>query len=58
MKHVTSVSGPFLAARDLIRTGLVEVHKMMLQTLYQGSRPSGFIQEYFFMILAPGALLD
>ena len=28
---------------------LVEVHKVMLHTKYQGSSPYGFRQEYFFM---------
>ena len=37
--------------RGLIRTKLVEVHQMMLQTNYQGSRPCGFRQEDFFMFL-------
>ena len=37
--------------RGLNWTNMVEVHKMMLHTKYQGSRPCGFRQENLFMFL-------
>ena len=44
LAYLTPEARPFLA-----RTNLVEVHKMMLHTKYQGSLPCGFRQEEFFM---------
>ena len=35
--------------RGIIRTNLVEVHKVMLHTKYQGAMPKGFRQEDFFI---------
>ena len=37
--------------RGIIYTNLLEVHKVMLHTKYQSSRPYGFRQEDFFMFL-------
>ena len=43
IKHVTPGAGPFLTPQ-----ALVEVHLVMLNTKYQGSRLCGFRQENYF----------
>ena len=43
--------GAIFGPRDIILTNLQNVHQVMLYTKYQGSRPCGFRQEDFFMVL-------
>ena len=50
VKHVTP-NGVIFGPMGIIQTTLVEVHKVMLHTKYQSSRPYGFRQEDFFMFL-------
>ena len=47
---MTPGAGSFLAPGHNF-TNLLEVHKVMLHTKYQSSRPYGFRQEDFFMFL-------
>ena len=42
--HGGTIFGPM----DIILTNFVDVHKVMLHTKYQGSRPCGFRQEDCF----------
>ena len=41
--------GPMFGLRVIIGTYLIIVYQLMLHAKYQGSRPDGFRQEYFFM---------
>ena len=40
--------GANFSPRGIISANLVEVHRVMLHTKYQGSRSFGFRQEFFF----------
>ena len=47
-KTIDPKGGAIFGPRAIILTNMEKVHKVMLHTKYQGSRPSGFRQEDFF----------
>ena len=51
VKHVTPGARAIFGNRAIILTNLVEVHKVMLHTKYQNSKPYGFRQDFLYFSL-------